>query len=344
MADLVVRNDLLLVVGKHRGLALLAGDDDLHRLLKIVLRGALATLADGTQGALVDDVGQVGARGTGRGAGNRGQVDRRLRLHALGMQLEDVLTTSQVRQLNGNAAIKAAGAQQGRVKAVGTVGGSEDDDTLMVIEAVHLGQQLVERLLALVVATKAAAIALLADGIDLIDKHDARGLFLGLLKQIAHLGGTAADEHFDELRARNAKERNARLAGNGLGKQGLTGTRRAHKKSTARQLGTDLLVALRLLQKVDNLLEGLLGLFLTGDVLKGHAHVLGGNHASTGLAQSTAAKPTAAKVHRRAVITHGLLHAAIEPPADQEENRHGKNEGEQVVGHQTRVLIGNDRL
>ena len=260
------------------------------------------------------------------------------------MQLEDVLATGQVGQLNGDAAVKATGAQQGRVKAVGAVGSSENDNALVVIKAVHLGQQLVKRLLALIVAAKAATVTLLADRIDLIDKHDARGLFLGLLKQVTNLGGTAADEHLDELRARNAKERNARLAGNGLGKQRLTGTRRANKKSTARQLGTDLLVALRLLQKVDDLLEGLLGLFLAGDVLKGHAHVLGGNHASTGLAQSTAAKTTAAKVHRRTVITHGLLHAAVEPPADQEENRHGENEGEQVVGHQTRVLIGNNRL
>ena len=332
MADLVVRNDLLLVIGQHRGLALLSCDDDLHRLLKIILRGALATLADSTQGALIDDVGQVGTRSAGRGAGNRGQVDRRLRLHALCMQLEDVLAASQVGQLNRNAAVKTTGAQQGRVKAVGAVGSGEDDDTLMVIEAVHLGQQLVERLLALVVAAKAAAIALLADGIDLIDKDNARGLFLGLLKQITHLGSATADEHLDELGARNAKERHARLAGNSLGKQGLTGTRRANKKSAARQLGADLLVALRLLQKVDDLLERLLGLLLAGNILKGHTHIFGGDNASAGLAQSAAAK-AAAKVHRRTVITHSLLHTTVEPPTDEEEDGHGEDEREQVVGH-----------
>ena len=214
----------------------------------------------------------------------------------------------------------------------------------MVIEAIHLGQQLIERLLALVVAAKAAAIALLTDGIDLIDKDDTRCLFLGLLKQVTNLSSAATDKHLNELRARNAKERNTGLAGNSLGKQGLTGTRRANKESTTRQLGADLLVALRLLQKVDDLLERLLGLFLTGDVLKGHAHVLGGDHARAGLTQSAAAKTAAAKVHRRAVIAHSLLHAAVEPPTDEEENRHGKNECEQVVGHQTRVFIGNDRL
>ena len=235
------------------------------------------------------------------------------------MQLEDVLTAGQVGQLDGDAAVKTTGAQQGRVKAVGAVGSGEDDDALVVIEAVHLGQQLVERLLALVVAAKAAAIALLADRVDLVDKHDARGLFLGLLKQIANLSGAAADKHLDELRARNAKERNARLAGNSLGKQGFTGTRRADKEGTARQLGADLLVALRLLQKVDDLLKGFLGLFPACNILKGHAHIFGGDNASAGLTQSAAAKATTAKVHRRTVITHGLLHTAVEPPTDKEE-------------------------
>ena len=229
MADLVVGNDLLLVVGQHRGLTLLTGDDDLHRLLKVVLRRALATLADGAQSTLVDDVGQIGTRCTGRGAGNCGQVDRRLRLHALGMKLKNVLTAGQVGQLNGDTAVKTAGAQQGRVEAVGAVGCGQNNDTLVVVEAVHLGQQLVERLLALVVAAKAAAIALLADSIDLVDKDDARGLFLGLLKQVTHLGGAATDEHLNELGARNAKERHARLAGNSLGEQGLTGARRANE-------------------------------------------------------------------------------------------------------------------
>lgn len=263
-------------------------------------------------GALVDDIGQVGARGSGRGAGNRGQIDRRLGLHTLGVKLEDVLAAGQVGQLNGDAAVKTTGAQQSGIEAVRTVGGSEDDDTLVVVEAIHLGQQLVERLLTLVVAAKAATVTLFADGINLIDKYDTGGLFLSLLKQVAHLGGATADEHLDELRARNAKERYARLAGNSLGKQGLTSARRAHEKSTARQLGADFLIALRLLQKVDDLLQGFLGLFLTSNILKGHANILGGDNARTGLTQTAAAKAAATKIHGRAVIAHGLLHTAVE--------------------------------
>ena len=71
----------------------------------------------------------------------------------------------------------------------------------MVIEAIHLGQQLIERLLALVVAAKAAAIALLTDGIDLIDKDDTRSFLICLLEEVPDLRGTHADEHLNELRA-----------------------------------------------------------------------------------------------------------------------------------------------
>ena len=49
MADLVIGHDLFLVIGQHRGLTLLAGDDDLHRLLEVVLGCTLATLANGAQ-------------------------------------------------------------------------------------------------------------------------------------------------------------------------------------------------------------------------------------------------------------------------------------------------------
>ncbi len=48
------------------------------------------------------------------------------------------------------------------------------------LEAVHLGEDLVERLLALVVAARDARAALAADGVDLVDEDDARRRLLGL--------------------------------------------------------------------------------------------------------------------------------------------------------------------
>ena len=65
MADLVVRDDLLLVIGQNGGLALLAGDDNLDALLEVLLGRTFATEADGAKGALVNDIGQIGTGSTG---------------------------------------------------------------------------------------------------------------------------------------------------------------------------------------------------------------------------------------------------------------------------------------
>jgi hypothetical protein len=45
--------------------------------------------------------------------------------------------------------------------------------------------------------------AALADRVDLVEEHQARGLLLGLLEQFAHARRAQTDEHLDELRARS---------------------------------------------------------------------------------------------------------------------------------------------
>ena len=49
------------------------------------------------------------------------------------------------------------------------------------------------------VVTADLPVALLADGVDLIDEHDAWSLLVGLLEQVADLGGPAAHEHLYKL-------------------------------------------------------------------------------------------------------------------------------------------------
>ena len=67
------------------------------------------------------------------------------------------------------------------------------------LEPVHLDQQLVQRLLALVVAAAEARAALATDRVDLVDEDDAGAVLLGLLEQVTHPGGADADEHLDEV-------------------------------------------------------------------------------------------------------------------------------------------------
>ena len=64
---------------------------------------------------------------------------------------EDFDAALAVGRLHGHAPVEAPGAQQRRVEHVGAVGRGEHDHRLGGFEAVDFGQDLVERLLALVV-------------------------------------------------------------------------------------------------------------------------------------------------------------------------------------------------
>jgi hypothetical protein len=72
------------------------------------------------------------------------------------MHAEDLLATRSVRWLHRDTAVEAAGTQQRLVEHLGAVGRSDDDHAGRRVEAVHLGQDLVQRLLALVVAAAEA--------------------------------------------------------------------------------------------------------------------------------------------------------------------------------------------
>ena len=58
---------------------------------------------------------------------------------------------------------------------------------------------------ALVAAAEAGA-AMASNGIDLVDEHDAGGVLLPLLEEVADARGTHADEHLDEIRTADRKK------------------------------------------------------------------------------------------------------------------------------------------
>jgi hypothetical protein len=89
------------------------------------------------------------------------------------VDLEDLRAADAVGPVDDDLAVEAARAQQRRVEDVGPVGGGDQDDVVLHLEAVHLDEQLVERLLALVVAAAEAGAAVAADGVDLVHEDDA---------------------------------------------------------------------------------------------------------------------------------------------------------------------------
>ena len=91
-------------------------------------------------------------------------------------------------------------------------------------------------------------------------------MLLRLLEHVAHARRAHADEHFDEVRTRNAEERHLRFAGDGTRQQRLTGTRRADQQHAARNAAAQLLELLRIAQEVDELRHFFLGFVAARDV------------------------------------------------------------------------------
>jgi hypothetical protein len=138
--------------------------------------------------------------------------------------------------------------------------------------------------------------------------------------------GADADEHLDELRAGNREEGHSRLAGDGLGQQGLAGSRRADQQHTLGNTCSEADELLRLLQEFDDLLQFLLGLLHPGDILEGHRRLVAGEHAGPALAEG-----------------HRLIVGALRLP-QHEEDQPDDDQSRQQVGDQAQDGVPITRL
>src|SRR4029077_12442624 len=155
------------------------------------------------QGRLIDQVLQVRARKARAAAGQLFQRHVLADRDFAHVDPQDAFAALHIGTRNHDPAVEAAGPQQGRIEHVGTVGGRDQDYSLVSLEPVPLDQQLVERLFALVVATTQAGPAMAPDGVNFIYEYDAWGVLLALHKKVAHARGAHTHEHLDEVRARD---------------------------------------------------------------------------------------------------------------------------------------------
>ena len=315
VAALVVGGDLLLVLGDDLALAPWPAHHAVGGLFQRVVSNDVAADAGGEQGGLVKHIGQVRTGHAGGALGQLRHIDLFCQRLVLGVHAQNLLAAGQIRVGDRNLAVETARAQQCRVQDIGAVGGRDKDDALAVAESVHLHQQLVQGLLALIVPAAGTGTALAAHGVDLVHEDDARAVLLGLLEQVTHAGGTDTDEHLHEVRTGDGIKRHAGLARNGAGQQGLTGTRRAIKQHATRNLRAQVVVARRILQEVLDFLQLIHGLIGAGNILEGIGrHILG---QLLGLGAADAEHAAGA-----------LLHAGHEPEQQAEEDDHRQQEAE----------------
>jgi hypothetical protein len=183
------------------------------------------------------------------------------------VDLQYLQPTRQVRWADAHPPVEAARPQQCRVQDLRAVGGGQDDHALVALEPVHLGEDLVQRLLALVhPARREGTAARPADRIKLVDKDDRRRHLLGLIEQVAHPAGPDPHDRLDELGGGDREERHARLPRHGPGEEGLARAGRAGEQHAARDPRPEPAVALRVAEEVDDLPHLVLDLVDSRDV------------------------------------------------------------------------------
>src|SRR6202041_2464351 len=193
----------------------------------------------------------------------------------------------------------------------------DEDDAVVGLEAVHLDEELVEGLLALVVSAAEACAAVTADRVDLVDEDDAGGVLLALLEEVADARCADAYEHLDEVRTRDGEEGDVGFASNCAGEEGLAGARRSDEENPLGDAAAEALELLRFAEELDDLLELFLGFVDAGDVLEGDLLLLHGEQAGARFAEA-----------------HGLiaagLHLAEEEEPEAEEQGEGRDRDQEI--------------
>ena len=157
--------------------------------------------------------------------------------------------------------------------------------------------------------------ALTPNGVNLVDKDDARSRLFGLLKEVSHTGCTDADEHLDEVGAADREELNARLAGDRLREKRLARARRAEEQYALGDACAELIELVGGLEELDDFLELLFCFVRPCHIGKGHLFLITHHEAHARLAE----------VHHTPAAHLGLLHDE-EPEADQKCNRDQRGE------------------
>lgn len=196
---------------------LVAGD------VEIGFRDLSAVFPRGMDRRLVQEVRELRAGEPGGGLRHVCEVHVRPEgdLAVRGDRSEDGEASVDVGQGHRDLAVEPARAHHGGIEGLGPVGGRDDHDAARRVEAVHLGQELVERLLVFAVSAARPLAAGLGEPVDLVDEEGAWRLGAGLFEQVADARRAHAGEYLDEFRSGRREERYAGFPGHGPCEQGL---------------------------------------------------------------------------------------------------------------------------
>ena len=136
--------------------------DPFHALGEFLGTHCVEIIAGCQERRLIHQIRQVGPAEPWSDSGDFLEIDRVIQLHVLHVHLENRLATQNVRPIDQHVTIEPARSQQGRIQCFRSVRGRNDDGPAVGAEAVHLDQQRIECLFALVVTAHDAGPARLA--------------------------------------------------------------------------------------------------------------------------------------------------------------------------------------
>src|SRR5216684_3880965 len=172
MAAFVVGNDTAVSFAHHdrpQGTKL----DPCQGILETIVGDVLKILTGSAKSCFINKIGEIGSGHTCRQSGQAFQRYLFVQGSSTSMNFEDGFPPHTVRVRYSDVAVKAARTQQGFIQDINAVSRGKYYNCIAPIETIELDQQLVEGLIALVVAGDAHR-SLATDCINLIDKDDAR--------------------------------------------------------------------------------------------------------------------------------------------------------------------------
>ena len=203
MACLVVSGELLFLVAHLVRLLLRTYDNLNGRFLDFSHCDGLLVSPCGKQCSFVKKIFEVCADKADGRICNNSEVNVWCERLILGMNLEDSLSALCIGIADSYLTVKTAGSQQSRVKDIGTVCRSNDDNSLILLKAVHLNKELVKGLLTFIVTAAQSCTSLTANSVDLVDENDSGSILLCSFKKVSYTGSTHAHEHLNEVRTGN---------------------------------------------------------------------------------------------------------------------------------------------
>src|ERR1700730_13377861 len=119
------------------------------------------------------------------------------------MYFQDCLAAIEIGCVYDDLTIKAAGSKQGPVENLRTVSSGQNNNASVGLKTIHLHQQSIKRLLALIVDGTDMDSSLSPNRVKFINEYDTGRMLLGLFEEIAHSSCAQSDKHFHEIAAAN---------------------------------------------------------------------------------------------------------------------------------------------